>query len=672
MVTAPFNPASGTQYKGANHIGLIVNGGYSDPRWMTYNQAREKGFQVKKGERSQRISFFSPTRFENELDENGKPVLDTDGKPRKVEVLKPTFKIANVFNASQIEGMEEFQPEPLTWNPVERAEKILANSGAEITHSQRDRAFYRPATDRIELPPKSQFATPESYYATAIHELAHWTQKQGRVERQTGPKGSEEYAKEELRAEIASWMINTRLGLGHDPSNHIAYTANWAQALKDDPKEIFRAARDAEKIKDFIMGFDKEHASERSQAREQLQAAPEHTHGKGGPDIAGEKTWLAVPYPQKNQARKLGAHWDAKAKSWYAPEGADLAPLSRWLPENLPENLAGHSVSPASPDRGTGAVESEFAKALRDAGLDLQGQSPVMDGNLHRVPVTGGKTGNKDGAYIGHLDGLHPAGFIQNHLTGHKQNWHSNGHCLSDAEKARLQAEAAGLREQRAKEREQGYAQAADKAQWIYDRATPADGQPTHPYLKEKQIAPDAAVRLSDRYDLVIPLKDVEGNLRTLQFISIDGDKKFLPGGRKNGAFHVIGGPDLEDAGALLLAEGYATGATCHQATQMPVIVCFDSSNLLAVAKALYEKHPTMEIVICADNDADKAVNVGLEKAREAAAAVGGRVVAPQFPQGMKGTDFNDLCVGSDLRSVSHQLAKAVKSAGKSCAEMEM
>jgi hypothetical protein len=176
-----------------------------------------------------------------------------------------------VFNATQIDGMPAREECPQQeWDANERAETILANSGASITHDQMDRAFYRPVSDSIHLPPKNQFDTPEKYYATALHELGHWTGHPDRLDRDLAhPFGSEGYAKEELRAEIASMMVGLETGVGHDPSQHAAYVGGWVKALKDDPKEIMRAAADAEKIRDFVMDF--EQKKEQTQTQEPIE-----------------------------------------------------------------------------------------------------------------------------------------------------------------------------------------------------------------------------------------------------------------------------------------------------------------------------------------------------------------------------------------------------------------
>ncbi len=638
-ILQPLNPHSGTKYRGANVIQLVMSG-YNDPRWMTFKHAQEAGYKVQRGSKSTKISFFSTHQMQDVLDEEGRPVLGSDGKPEKEAVHRPFLRVASVFNGTQLDGIEPYVPEPPAWNPVERAETLLTNSGASIRHSQRDRAFYSSSHDRIELPAKSQFPSAEAYYSTAIHELAHWTAKEGRVERKTGAKGTEEYAREELRAEIASWMINTELGLGHNPENHVNYTAGWAKAIKDDPKEIFRAASDAERIKEFIMGL--EHVQERTQQnvlQKEDKRLPERSQDK-----AESIVWLSVPFREKEAAKKHGAKWDKEKRSWYAPTGTDLTQLDRWVPKQ-----AARPAMPVPP-------QEEFAQALKEAGLDLRGQPPEMDGKLHRVPLLDGNQGKKDGAYVGYLNGR-PAGFIENHKTGEKTNWKYTGHELSTEEKAHLKAAAAARKAAKDTEQERGYARAAHQAGYIWDKTVAVQN---HSYLEKKGIQAHG-VRITDRGDLAVPARDLTGNIHTLQFISPDGSKRFLSGGRKSGHFHIIGKPDRKDP--LLLAEGYATAASIHQATRFPCIVCFDASNLQPVAKALRAQYPDKEIVICADNDHTREDNVGLEKARKAAEAVGGHVIEPKLrgDEKAKGlTDFNDLAMSRGARGFKQQFTAAL------------
>ena len=257
LLSFPHNPTTQKRYRGINAL-YLMSQGYADPRWLTYKQAAGLGAQVRKGEKSTWIQYWKFTDERIRKDDNGNPILDSNGKPVKetVKLERPRVFYASVFNAEQIDNLPELIIEPPTWNSIERAEQILQVSGAAIEHGEYDRAFYRPVTDRIHLPHKHQFETPDRYYATALHELGHWTGHESRLNRDLAhPFGSEGYAREELRAEIASMLLGNELGLGHDPSQHAAYVASWIKALEEDPTEIFRAAADAEKIQDYVLAF---------------------------------------------------------------------------------------------------------------------------------------------------------------------------------------------------------------------------------------------------------------------------------------------------------------------------------------------------------------------------------------------------------------------------------
>ncbi len=240
-----YNALSGKNYRGSNVLALLtaqIQAGYQDERWLTYKQARELGCQVKKGEKGVQIKYH---KFP---DPDAPPKLDKEGN--EVPQFPQTF-FSTVFNGQQIEGMP---PMPTRQLPSERerhamAEEILDRSGAIIKDNGGDKAFYSPQTDTIHLPVVEQFKSIDAYYAVALHELAHWTGHKSRMNRDlSGKFGSIEYAKEELRAEIASMMMADRLGIGHDPSNHAAYVKHWIAIVQDDPKELMRACNDAEKI----------------------------------------------------------------------------------------------------------------------------------------------------------------------------------------------------------------------------------------------------------------------------------------------------------------------------------------------------------------------------------------------------------------------------------------
>lgn len=268
-LSLPYNGATGKEYRGMNSMWLAMQG-HSDPRWMTYNQAADAGAQVRKGSKGTKIIYWKFREDQKAVDAAGNPILDEEGKQKtiSVELERPRAFHAVVFNAEQIDGLPALKPKVRGSEPERhaRAEAILANSGAKIQHVEGDRAFYRPSTDSITLPERHQFTSPDNYYATALHELGHWTGHPSRLDRDLAhPFGSAGYAREELRAEIASLMLGERMDIGHDPGQHAAYVGSWIKVLKEDPKEIFRAASDAEKITSFVMAFEQEKQQEQQQ-----------------------------------------------------------------------------------------------------------------------------------------------------------------------------------------------------------------------------------------------------------------------------------------------------------------------------------------------------------------------------------------------------------------------
>ena len=256
--------------------------GYADPRWGGYRQIQEAGGQVRKGEKGTPILYVEWRSRRALRDEAGQPVLDQEGRPERVwvERERPLVKLHHVFNVEQAEGLRLpslAAPAP-AWEGHERAEAVLRNSGVRIDHVAGDKACYRAADDRIVLPERSQFPSQSGYTHTALHELGHATGHPGRLNRDTLVKhdgfGSESYAREELRAEIAAMMAGERLGVGHEPRHGNAYVESWVKALRDDPREIRAAAVDAQRMADWMVARERERAPERPEPSRPAAAAP--------------------------------------------------------------------------------------------------------------------------------------------------------------------------------------------------------------------------------------------------------------------------------------------------------------------------------------------------------------------------------------------------------------
>ena len=641
---------------------------------------------MKRGSQGTVVQYWQFEEERLKRDDQGKPILGEDGQKQyeSARLEKPRVFFSAVFHASQIENMPPLPPKEKlnspeqAWERHERAEKILANSGAKLFHDQPNQAFYRPSRDEIHLPKPEQFATQDGYYATALHELGHWTGHESRLNRDLKhPFGSEPYAREELRAELASYMLGTDLGIGHDPSQHHAYIASWIETLKKDPQEIIRAARDADRIAEYVKGIelgkDQGTVMNAPSVPAHDDAGQSVAAGENGKEtlLAPEKTWLNVSFKEKDEAKAAGAKWDRDEKRWYAPVGADLAPLAKWLPEKEGEKPPAQSTTrPAA--RDTLDPRQEFGERLRQAGLIIEGE-PLLDGKIHRVAVEGGNKGAKDGAYSGYENDGHPGGWWQNHKTGEQGKWRATGHVLSAEHKAELKAECIAAIEALHKK-------ALDRAKAKWQAASQdKDAVLAHPYLQNKAIATLGLAKLIHPYDL--PRLDKNGNLlvpgynfetgeiQTLQTIGANGEKRFQRGCQKSGASYLFPAEetshDNDGKQVVLLAEGYATGASIHAATGLPVAVAFDAGNLKEAALAIKKKLPNAAITICADNDHNRpdGKNIGIIKAKEVAAAVGGKIVVPEFlpNEKKKGlTDFNDLQKARGLSEVRKQVDKGV------------
>lgn len=387
------------------------------------------------------------------------------------------------------------------------------------------------------------------------------------------------------------------------------------------------------------------------------------------------KTYLAVPFSEKDQAVRLGARWDKAVRCWFAPSTLHLERgLSRWLPS--PQNPTIDGSRPLVDPR------EEFAAKCRDMGLDLGGR-PIGDGKFHRASVVSGPgykaDKKKDGKYTEqsatyrlHLDGIIPAGFIRNYKSGLQENWKYSGRIAELTPELRAAQIAQSLENQRARdairdqERERTLAALRD----LFARCerAPAD----HPYFAKKGITPgDAAEVYIMREDpillppgasdakkfggknrLLIAGTDPDGNLQTAQSISPNGNKLFAKGCSTHAAVHYIGKVDPNKP--LIIVEGWATGWDLHQATGLPVAVAFNSGNLVPGADLLSQVHPTVPLIIAGDNDHQNdgqidpktgrsVVNVGKAKAKEAADLVNAYVMLPEFDGGHDGTDWNDL-----------------------------
>lgn len=254
-VGMPSNAITGRGYSGVNVLLLwsqAAERGYSSSRWLTFKQALDAGGHVRKGEKGCRVVFVSTFEKANA----------TTGESDRV----PFLKSFTVFNVAQCDGL------PVSLEPVitpkhndgrdDDADAFMTATGATIQHGE-GRAYYRPSTDSIMLPLFDTFTGARAYYATAFHELGHWTGAEARLNREFGKRfGDGQYAAEELVAELTSAFICAELGLQDTAGADAAYCAHWVKSLTDHHGAILAAASAASKAVAFLRGLATQEQSE--------------------------------------------------------------------------------------------------------------------------------------------------------------------------------------------------------------------------------------------------------------------------------------------------------------------------------------------------------------------------------------------------------------------------
>lgn len=350
LFVRPENAVTGRKYHDINAVYLMsVYGRLSkerDPRFCTFLDAKKNGWTIKKGSKG----FSIKQIFLVDKDKEGNDL------PKEKQYWRHTYSV--VFHASQL-CRRDPKTNEITAIPIyeqtetgykheekiQLAEEILKNSKAVIFNDQPNRAYYELVKDEIHLPPKEAFSDLEKYYASALHELAHWTGHKSRLNRLDNDKfGSMNYAKEELRAQMASAFLSMEIGIPLDVRYNAAYTQDWLQALKNDKKEFFRAAKDAEKIATYVMGFVKQRNKSQENTEEQpKEVKKEFDMEKRCQAIANERKYLTLAqkyrYGVNAQHAIINAPWQEADKvvcEQLIKEGYPKSRIQKVIQENSP------------------------------------------------------------------------------------------------------------------------------------------------------------------------------------------------------------------------------------------------------------------------------------------------------------------------------------------------
>ena len=262
-ITSPFNGQSKRYYNGSNQFFLMLisyTKDYKDPRWYTFNQISEGGYKLQKGSKGVPVEYWFPVLYDEKGNRKRQLTWIEYNRLSKEqrELCQIRFRTSYVYNGSCIDGLPQLEinrNEDIGLSDL--VEKISYEMNVPIIEDGGNSAFYSPSSDSIHLPKKGTFEDEISFNSTALHELSHATGHHSRLNRLTGAVfGSEEYAFEELIAEISSTFMAPYIGMeindDYHNRNHIAYVKSWIEAIRNDPEVLFKAIAKAEVAASFL------------------------------------------------------------------------------------------------------------------------------------------------------------------------------------------------------------------------------------------------------------------------------------------------------------------------------------------------------------------------------------------------------------------------------------
>lgn len=299
----PHNPVTGTHYRGGNHVHLAAIAtirGYNDPRWVTFNQAKQLGWKMRKGAKSAAIEKWKTYVVESDKE-------DDEGNPIMHSFLR-CVGYWSVFNASCFENvppMEKMEPNS-DLEVGQLADEVIQSSRCPVVECATDNACYYPLSDKIEVPDREAFSSNSAFLVTLLHEMGHSTGHPSDQNRQlTGSFGSQSYAFEELIAELSSVFSSAELGIDSEPDEnsehyqqHIAYLKSWTSALREDPDIIFKAASSAEKATDSIISRYEAHTGHLAPGKELISRSMKKSPENGSQSLDKKSQELKDSTPE--------------------------------------------------------------------------------------------------------------------------------------------------------------------------------------------------------------------------------------------------------------------------------------------------------------------------------------------------------------------------------------
>ncbi len=345
--------------------------------------------------------------------------------------------------------------------------------------------------------------------------------------------------------------------------------------------------------------------------------------------------YLNVAFDDKQRVKDMGGRWDKDKKLWYC-NANDIDKFSQFRHVNNKDPV------------------DEFLEFARSHGLEIKRLD--TDGKFHRCRVDTDKGASQSGSYRLIIDGEVPRGSITNYKTGVTEKWSSKNRLhLSEDQIRTIKTQSVHKLEEIDKEKIALQNEVAKQSKTIINQCIEYGGKHNNDYLLRKNVDGYDTMINYDK-SLLVPMQNIKGEIRNIQTIN-DSGKKFAKNGEINGNFHLIDPDGNLKNGKVIICEGFATGASVHQATNIPVMCAMNAGNIINVAREVRKLYPDMQIVIGADNDHKTENNPGLTKAQKAVDEVGGKIIYPQFNANElqskdKLTDFNDLHNARGINSV--------------------
>lgn len=563
-----------------------------DPRFFTIEQIQQSGWTFDPDAKKCSLQFFTSTA--------------SDGMP----LQQPAVKRFQVINGSEIKGIEKYE--------VKKTSFI----NSDIETSLIDAGY----VGWIEGPTMA---------------LRHWLFDLQKAEIQNDHLSASEAT---MRVQMALLLLEAQTGIASDTylGSYSGFNSEWENTLKDDPLSFVRAASDAERLAAILskeitaISWKRQISEEMSSAKQNSSSEVTKIRGNSTEeaDMANkdfmlgkiEKMFLdreailAVPYADKGEAKGLGAMWYQPLSVWFVPNGLKIESFCKWNP-----NV--HSVGVVATRQ---SMIDSFMEDMEALGLDTSADIKD-DGKWHYVSVNTKSKKNLAGAYVLNFNGGkngEPVGSIMNKHSGESKSWKHDGQLLTPEQRARMRVEVLIKEAALNKELLEKQDTAAIHANEIYSNGLAADN---HGYVIKKgisakglrQIAGSELLKYSEFYSeegttiirakemyLIVPMRSTEGDIRAIQVISSDGViKSFMRGGQKKGTMAIIGGDSFSEiatakGSAVAYVEGFATGASFHEAALVPVVVCFDAKNVETIIFQTAMQIPAgKDILIAADND---------------------------------------------------------------------